>query len=1055
MKKYLYFILFIFPAFMMAQGVVTGTVFDEENEPLLGASISIEGSTTGVVSDLDGKFNLNVPNFPATVIVSYLGYEQKSYPVTVPTDLVVVLEPKAEGLKQIVVIGYGEVQKGELTGSVGSIDPPKEAVNVSNGIEDVIQGRIAGVQVTTNNNEPGAPLSIKIRGLNSLTGNTEPLYVVDGIIIDSATEDVLDPLSGGSSYLSPQGGIAGINPRDIEDIQILKDASATAIYGSRGSNGVVLITTKKGTPGKAQFSYNTTTTIGQITRDIDVLDAGEYVQYRNDFQESQGFAPQFFTYPDGSIANFQNDEQFMLDNSNTIDRLTPVNWSDEVYRTTVNTNHRVSARGGSENSSYFIAGGFSSQEGLLPTQYARTTDFNANLSNNLTDKLTLDTKFVAAYSKFSASKGTDNLAGTNNNVIRQIVNGVPFLGDAENNINLDPEFALDGPNAWLRDYDDFSDDLRILGAATLNYKINDTWTVLSRVGTDYRYKQRKVWYGNSLQRGAFVNGEAGISELKRFRYNWDNTVRYKKRFNKNHKLNATAGFVIDQNLIERSSNQASNFAIQDLRADGISFGQVFQQPFYDQQRETIHSFLGRVNYTLNNKYLFTATYRADGSSKFAEGNRYGHFPSVALAWRMDREKWLRKFKSLSSLKFRTSWGLTGNQGIPNYRTIAPYSATQSPYSDGGNGALIALTPTNLANPDLTWETTEQINLGLDFGFLDERITGSIDVYRKDISDLLLNLEIAPSTGFENFFTNNGGLQNQGIEFALNADIVKGDDWNWNVYGNIAAVRNEVTNLGRPNAQFGTEFAPGYLGRQISGGNFFKVPANIYLEGYEPALFYGFATDGIINTQEELDTAPTFNGRAPQLGDVLLVDQNGDGEITQLDNTIIGNPNPDLTYGFGSSVSYKRLSLSFFFNGVEGNDIANGNLLREAYADNAATNVRVEAYRDAWSPDNPDGAYPRLGYDLADETGFTDRIVEDGSFLRLQYVTIGYDIPVEKFKFLDTAYLAISGQNLLLLTDYSGFDPEVDSFSFDPGRRGLDWQSFPNQRQFSVSLNVTF
>ncbi|KQC33352.1 hypothetical protein AAU57_08530 [Nonlabens sp. YIK11] len=1039
----------------MAQQTVTGTVYNENNEPLLGASVSIEGQTTGVVTDFDGKFTLNVERFPTNILIAYLGYKPKTLAVEQAGNVTVTLEPNLQGLDAIVVIGYGEVQKGELTGAVGTLKPRQEAVNVNNSVESLIQGRVAGVQVQAQGNEPGAPLSIKIRGLNSLTGSGEPLYVVDGIIVDSATEDTLDPLSGGSSYLAPQGGIAGINPRDIESIEVLKDASATSIYGSRGSNGVILITTKQGKAGKAVFSYDTTTTIGTVTNDIEVLNSDQYVNYQNDSRAVRGFDPAYYRYPDGSVATFEMSEQFMIDNAATIERLQPVDWSEDIYRTTISTNHRLSARGGSETSKYFIAAGFVETEGVIPNAFARSTDFLANLSNDLAPKLKLDSKFGATYTKNSSSKGTDNLGGINNNIIRQIVSGVPFLNDEINNDGLDNSEALDGPRAWLNDYDDLSDDLRLLGALKLNYDISPTFDFKSTFGADYRYKQRQVYYGTAISRGAQANGEAGLSELKRFRYNWDNTLGFKMKFGKNHKINGTVGVIVDQSQIERNSNQASNFPDQSLRADGISTGQVFQQPFFAKERETILSFLGRVNYTYRNRYLFTATYRADGSSKFVEGERFGHFPSVALAWKMDREKWLRKFENLSNLKLRVSYGFTGNQRIPNYQYLAPYGPTQSPYSDATGGALTALIPQNLSNRELTWETTEQLNLGLDYGFFDERVSGSIDIYKKDINDLLLNLEIAPSTGFETYFANNGGLENKGIEFSINADIIDGEDWKWNVYGNIAAVKNKITNLGRPAAQFGTEFAPGYLGSQISGGNFFKVPANIYLQGRQAGLFYGFATDGIISDQSELDDSPDYRGQAPQLGDVRLVDQNGDGNITDEDLTIIGNPNPDFNYGFGSSVSYKNVSLSFFFNGIEGNDIANGNLLREDYADNSSSNVRRQAYLDAWSPENPDGAFPRVGYDLADETGFTDRIVEDGSFLRLSYVTLGFNIPTTEKSFFTNAYLSVSGQNLLLFTKYKGFDPEVNSFSFDPGRRGIDWQSFPNQKSFAASLNLTF
>jgi len=585
--------------------------------------------------------------------------------------------------------------------------------------------------------------------------------------------------------------------------------------------------------------------------------------------------------------------------------------------------------------------------------------------------------------------------------------------------------------------------------------MSKAFTYRLQVGTDYRVKERQIWYGNSIFRGAQVNGEAGLSTLERFRYNVDNTLLFKKRFNKNHRINGTIGAVIDQSDIQRTTHQASNFTNQDLRADGISFGQVQQPIFFDKQGETILSLLGRFNYTLYNRYLFTLTYRADWSGKFAEGERLGQFPAFAFAWKMNEEPFLRKVESISEAKLRLGYGFTGNQGIPNYRTLTPYGPTQSPYSDAGGGSLTAIIPVHLANPNLTWETTQQSNAGIDLGFLDNRYTFTIDAYYKNITDLLLNVEIGGSTGFENYFANQGDLINKGLEFSMSADIIDNDDFKWNVYGNIAFNRNTIENLGIPPAPFGNQTYSAFLGSQVSGGNYFKVPANIFIEGEAPALFYGFQTNGIISNDAELANAPSFRGQPAQLGDVYLVDQNGDGNITDSDQTIIGDPNPDFNYGFGTSFEYKGLSLSLFFNGVQGNDIANGNLLREGYADNNSNNIRTEAYLNAWRPDNPNGTYPRVGYDLADETNFTDRLVEDGSFLRLNYVTLGYNLPTDNIKFIDGAYISVSGQNLLLFTKYSGFDPEVNSFSYDPGRVGLDWNSFPNQKSYSVSLNLTF
>lgn len=1054
MKKYICLLLLIAPMVIFSQQALKGKVVDDTNFPLPGASVIIKGTTKGVVTNIDGEFELELSNRPSTIVVSYLGFKNQEIVVDKQTQLNIVLAPNEEQLNEIVVIGYGQVEKGDLTGAVTSVKPKQDFVATSQNVETLLQGRAAGVLVQQNT-APGSPTSIKIRGLNSLTGNTEPLYVIDGIIVDSATEDTLDPLSGGNSYLAPQGGITGINPRDVESIEILKDASATAIYGSRGANGVVLITTKKGKAGETKFNFSHTTTLGYITNNIDVLDLDGYVNYQNDGRANQGFSPSYYTYLDGSIARFENSEQFMIDNADSIERLEEVDWSEDTYKTAITRNFRISASGGTDNGNYYIAAGYLNNEGIVPNAFSNAADFNANFNNDLTSKLTLSAKVSAAHTKNSSSKGTENLGGTNNNLIRQVVSGAPFLGQVDNFEGDLFDISLDGPRAWISDYDDISKESRLLGALKLDYKLSKIFTYKFTLGTDYRHKERQIWYGTALRRGSLSNGEAGLSTLDRFRYNIDNTLMFKHRFNRNHRIDGTVGFVIDQRKSTFTTASATDFPLTDLRADGITTGQVQQPVFYYTEPESLLSYLGRFNYTFKNRYLFTATFRADGSSKFTDGNKWGYFPAFAFAWKAKQESFLKNSNFISDAKLRLGWGLTGNQAIDPYSTLTRFNLTQTPYSDDENNPQIAIVPQNLKNPTLTWETTSQYNAGIDFGLANDRITGTVDVYYKEISDLLLNAQIAPSNGYEHYFVNRGDITNRGIEISLNADIINNDNFKWNVYGNISFNRNEVGDIGFDPSTFGTETYSAYLGSQVSGGNYFKTEANIFIEGEAPGLFYGFETDGIISTPEQLAAAGSFNGNTPQLGDVNLIDQNGDGLINNADLTIIGDPNPDYNYGFGTSFEYKNFSLSALFNGIKGNDIANGNLLREAYADNSSANVRREAYYDAWSPSNPEGSYPRVGYDLADETGFTDRLIEDGSFLRLSNVTLGYNIPVDKKSFINSAYVSVTGQNLLLFTDYSGFDPEVNSFAFDPGRVGLDWNSFPNQKSFSVSLNIGF
>lgn len=1059
MRYFIFLNLLLLSVFCYSQETtIKGTVTDESKFPLPGASIVVKGTTKGEVTDIDGKFSITLSKTPATLIISYLGFVTKEIEIVNQKTITVVLLESQEVLDEVVLIGYGEVQRKDLTGALTSIKPKENAVAQSQTVENLIQGRAAGVLVSANSNEPGATINVNIRGINSLTGNTQPLYVVDGIIIDSATEDVLDPLQGGNSSLSAQNGLTGVNPRDIESIEILKDASATAIYGSRGANGVVLITTKKGKLGKARFNYTTTSRIGTISKQIDVLETREYVDYFNDIRETQGFDPRYYVYSDGSIAEFQTSEQNMIDNSATIPRLEPIDWSEDTYKPSLSLIHRLTASGGSENSDYYFGLGFNKTDGIVPNAFAQSVDFNMKLNNDLGPKLKMQTKLSAFYGDFSASKGTEDLGGTNNNMVRQIISGAPLLGVSDNFFGDDGDFTqnLDGPRAWARDYDDLSEEIRLLGAISLDYKFSNVFTYNLKVGTDYRSKQRKVWYGTSIFRGANVNGEAGIATLSRFRYNIDNTLRFRKRFNKNHRINGTVGAIIDQRFSKQIANTGSGFAVKDLRADGIGNAEVTLPSVLLKERESLLSFLGRLNYTFKNRYLLTLTYRADGSSRFAPGNRWGHFPAVALAWKMENEPFLRKSEVVDELKLRAGWGLTGNQAIPNYRYYTLMTGNNlPPYGSVNNGSVNGLVPAFLANPDLTWETSSQYNAGFDIRLWD-RFSFTADVFHKEVDDLLQNREIGPSNGFTNIFVNQGTLVNKGIELGFSADIIKKDKLSWNVYGNVSFIRNEIKNLGIPPAPFGNQTLSAYFGRRISGGNFFKVPANIFIEGEAPGLFFGFETDGIINDTDELNNSPSFQGIAPQLGDVRLVDQNGDGNITDADRTVIGDPNPDFTFGFGSSFEYEGISLSFFFNGVYGNDIANGNLLREAYASGRnSDNIRSVAYNNAWTPENPNGTYPRLGYDLETTTGFTDRIVEDGSFLRLSYVTLGYDVPLREDSFFNSLYVSISGQNLWLLTDYSGYDPEVNSFAFDPSRVGVDWNSFPNQKSYSMSVNLSF
>ena len=1049
---YLFFCLLLLTGAAFGQQTVNGTVLDSDGNPLIGATVLIVGTGGGAATDLDGNYQLTAQ--PSDSLqVSYTGFATSKIRVGSQTVINFNLASDVELLDDVVVIGYGTVKKSDVTGSVGSIDPTLEEASQFTDVQSLLQGRVAGVQVSSTGGGPGSPISIRIRGANSLRGDNEPLYVIDGIIVNSSTEDAADPLQGGNSYLSPQNGLTGLSPQDIESIEVLKDASATAIYGSRGANGVILITTKKGRDGKPKFTYNAYVRSGRAARLVDILDTDGYVDYQNDARAALDFAPRFYRYGDGSIATFDQDSAFMEANSDTITRLAPVNWYDDVLQTSLSQSHRLTVSGGLGKGNFYLAGGYTNTQGVIPNAKASTGDILMKYDVDLSDRLRFNSRAGVSFVSNQASKGTENLGSANASIIRQISLSAPLRGYVENNLIDDVDEQLDGPLAWLSDYNDDSREIRTLAAFTLDYDISDVFTYRVRLAGDYRDKERNVWYGLGLNRGLQSNGEAGESLLNRFRYNIDNTLMFKTKVGRGQKINGTVGVIWDVSQLDLETFSASDFPNPELRYDGLEQGRNQTPRIFDSRDEQLLSFLGRLNYTYKNRYLATASFRADGTSKFAPGNRFSFFPAVALAWKINNESFLADNNTISQAKLRIGYGLTGSQAIQPYQTLARYGPTGSQQSDANGNPLPTQRPLNLANPDLRWETTRQFNAGFDFGILNDRIVATVDFYEKTTSDLLQQLNIGPSAGFTTFTTNEGSLKNTGVELSLAATVVNTDKFKWEVNANVSRNRNEIRNLGLPEAQFGTQRFAAFLGRQVSGGTYFKVPANIFIEGRPAGLFWGYETDGIVNTESRLEVAPDVSGVQTELGDVFYVDQNGDGNITDEDLTVIGDPNPDFTYGFGTRFEYGDVSLSFLFNGAQGNDIANGNLSRTGFARGLNDNILPEVYRDAWTPDNINAAYPRLNY--ANQGDFVDRFIEDGSFLRLSYVSLGYTLPEGTIKGISNAQFYLSGQNLFLISDYSGFDPEVNSFAFDADRAGLDWGSFPRQRSLTAGLTLGF
>ena len=1049
------FFLFVFlPMMVFSQSkTITGTVKDETGLTLPGVTIQIKNTENlGAISNFDGYFNITIPSTSSKILVfSYLGYTTQEVNVSKTTNVNLIMIPDQTQLDEVVVIGYGTVLKKDVTGALTSVKVKDNVANQSGTIDQLLQGRAAGVQVTQNAGAPGSGISVKIRGTNSLRGNNEPLYVVDGVIISSAGEDVIAAGGVGNSGQETQNGLNGINPRDIESMQVLKDASATAIYGSRGANGVVLITTKKGVKGKVKINSFTTTSIRTIDKKYDVLDGIGYANYQNEMALLNGLNPRFqidgsqifgITYDTAGNPNVSNRPAQIL------------NWQDELYRQGFSTKVGFSASGGSDNGNYYVSLGFDEQEGIVSNSSLKSTDFRINLNQDLTDKLKLQARVSASFNDINFTEGGD-LTGANQSFVRNAILFRPVITEEIEDFGEDLEAS--NPYSWVNDFEDVSKAKRYIASIGLTYKLPVKGLKYQlKAGGNVRTKDRRRFYGLTTFQGANANGALQISTLNVTSYQINNFLRFNRTFNRKHRINATAGVTYDVRNVENSIYAVEDFVTTELTTQQPFLASVISQPLrYLKSDQQIFSLLGRLNYTFNNKYILTASFRRDGVSKFSKENRFGFFPSFALAWRLDNEKFIKNLNIFEDLKLRAGWGEIGNHGIGAYGTLSDYGINGQLYGTPGNGTSVPLLLNNLANPNLTWETTEQLNFGLDFTTKNDRISGSIDLYDKTTKDLLQRSPIPTSSGFRSILINRGTISNKGLEVALNIAAVSTDDFEINIGGNIAFNKTKIEALGIPLEDFYIDGIAQqrsfYLGNQISTGQYFRSPANVFIEGEETSLFYGFVTNGIYQTED----TDLVAGAVP--GDVRVVDQNEDGVVDILDRTFIGNPNPDFVYGFNLNFKLKGFTADFLFNGVYGNDIANGNLIKLNNAEGLGTNISPNAYNNAWRPDAQSNLHPRLGYDVISNQaiGISDRIIEDGSYLRLNNVTISYDIPVENSSLMERLNVYIAGQNLFTWTDYSGYNPEVSSFLNNGLINGVDWNGPRNAKTILLGLNINF
>jgi TonB-linked SusC/RagA family outer membrane protein len=886
-----------------------------------------------------------------------------------------------------------------------------EQVSVTS-IDQALQGLAAGTYVKSSTGQPGGGITVRIRGQGSVTSGNSPLYVIDGMPIEGA--------DGGRGH----NPLSTLNPQDIQSIQVLKDASATAIYGSRGSNGVVIIETKQGQEGRTQVSFSSQLGVNHAANQYDLLSAEEFIIYSNEAARNQGIGERWPNDPSSYAPG--------------------TDWQDVIFENRLQQNHQINVSGGDSDTRFSVSGNFLDNQGIMENSSFSRYSFRVNFAQDVSSKFRIRTNV-------SASRGEyEYLEESGQFPVMTAVSFPPVYGP----FNEDGSYVdyagqapfsterRENPLAQIREREDLTKVNRLIGNAEFQYDLLEHLELRVKLGTDIGDDNYEEFQSSRLVLADFSNGS--ITNSREINVLNENLLEYDNTFGEDHALNVLGGFTYQNELNEFNSLQNSRFVSEATYVDAMEQGAQEGGPNVSsgESEWTLLSWLGRVNYRLMGKYLFTATIRADGSSKFGKGNKWGIFPSGAVAWNVAEESWFQSsFPSVSNLKLRASFGISGNQQIGTYASLAGLST--APYFYGDGPEIIGMVPGSVANPDLQWETSRQWDVGVDLGLWNQRLQFTADVYRRNTSGLILPVTLPANSGFGASIQNTGSVRNQGLELSVNGSVFAGD-FSWRTGANWSANRNEVIDLGDSDEFFGASVVAG------------DAVGSIVREGEPVGMFWGMATDGIINDQAEADE---LGFGSP--GSIRFIDQNGDGQITEADRTIIGNPHPDFVYGWNNTFGYNNFRLNAVIQGVYGNDLW---LERENDTDilfDARYNTFQERFDERWTPDNPDGTYPRAG--LITQGAANGRegefIVHDGSYLRLKSLTFSYNVPVEGIAWfnnqgLQQARLYLQGTNLFTITDYIGFNPDVD---VDSGNinQGFDQDAYPLVQTFTFGVDLTF
>jgi TonB-dependent starch-binding outer membrane protein SusC len=1031
--------------------LVSGIVRDELGEPLVGASIVVKGTTLGTVTDVEGAFKLAVANGQAVLVVSFIGYNNKEITVGKQTTLNITLESDAKNLGEVVVIGYGATtNKLTTTGAIARVTSDEFKTTTVNSVDQILQGRTAGVNVISTSGEPGADIIVNIRGVNSISGNNQPLYVIDGFPV-APTTDAPIATTGGNN----PNGLFGLNPNDIESIDVLKDAAATAIYGSRAANGVVMITTKKGKVGESMIEITNKTGVGIISSPYQMMNSMQYVDIKNEQSIRNNQVPVF------NVEDFAN--------------RTSTNWLKELTRNSTRQETGVSFRGGSGNTNYFISGSYLNEKGVVINSGNERSNLRFNVNTTIKKWYSIRAQMAATKQNqavgITQARGWPGAGGPILNALR----GAPVFENNLDFLDVQPD-AIDGvtlgsaANPFLNPVleqtikkDNRLSDQVIANIENIFYlDPKHKYELHVVTGTSLSNVERQLLFPPVIDRTNGGTAQQGKSKTVSYNGSAFLIQRYEKG---KMKLNNTLGVEITKNISESFSATAQGLDYPSIALQNLGSGKT-QKVTSGKTASLIESAFYRFSLNRSNRYVLSGSLRLDGSSRFAENNKLGLFPSAGFTWNMSEEPFIKsKIKSLDLAKVRISYGTTGNdRSLPVNRSVRLY--TTGFYDIGLGGGTTPFVPVSVAqpnNPNLVWESTSQFNVGTDLTFKGNKWGISFEYYDKTTKDLLQNVPYPAQSGFTNIWANVGTIRNRGVELSINTNQIKTKNFSWSTNVNISKNKTILVDLGNFDP-FSAQNLSGLGGNLLSGNSHALIP------GKELGIFYGYKVDGLYQPSDfnangtPKDGVAIFQSNAPdtRVGRLRYVNSNGSANniVNDSDRVVIGNAAPDFTFGFTNNFRYKKFNLNVLFTGSYGNDIQN---VTNAYIRSGnlgflgvSFNQTEEWYKNRWTLDNPhnDARFPAT----ASTTGIVtadanSSMIEDGSYIRLKNITLGYTFNVKGNKFMKSINAYVTATDLLIFTNYTGFDPEASTYGTDPRLQGIDYGAYPRNRNVTFGLTI--